>query len=233
VQPGPEFERTLAAAEGYFLLEMWEDAWAELEELAPEFRHLSEVIILRVMIYNNLERWEEAAIVGKGALRHYPDFGALYMATALALRHHSGPAKAKEVLVAGGAVPRKRGGLPFPARLLRLRVGASGRGERGLAARFRAGFGFQAAGARRTRSGAALGIAVKTGILRKIVCGGQTGPTGRLWIVRSAKACPMDGARRGGKPRMGRFRRNTSSRRRLPQITRHERSATCWIQTGQ
>ena len=52
--PDPTFERTLAAAQGLFQLEMWNDAWAELEELQPEFRHLSEVIFLRVLILNNL-----------------------------------------------------------------------------------------------------------------------------------------------------------------------------------
>jgi hypothetical protein len=29
---------------------MWNDVWAELEEMQPEFRHLSRVIILRVLI---------------------------------------------------------------------------------------------------------------------------------------------------------------------------------------
>jgi hypothetical protein len=48
------------------------------KRLAPEFRHLSEVIILRVLILNNLGRWDGAATIGKGALWHYPDFGALY-----------------------------------------------------------------------------------------------------------------------------------------------------------
>jgi tetratricopeptide (TPR) repeat protein len=101
VNPGPEFERTLAAAEGYFQLEMWNDAWNELEELPPETRHLSQVIILRVLILNNLGKWEEAAIIGQGALQHYPDFGALYLATAHALRNCQGAAEARAVIAAG------------------------------------------------------------------------------------------------------------------------------------
>jgi hypothetical protein len=44
---------------------MWNDAWAELEELPPERCHRPQVILLRVMIYNNLQRWEEASIIGK------------------------------------------------------------------------------------------------------------------------------------------------------------------------
>ena len=101
MNPGPEFERTLAAAQGYFQLEMWNDAWNELEELPPETRHFSQVIILRVLILNNLGKWEDAAIIGKGALRHYPDFGALYLATAHALRNSKGAAEARSVIVAG------------------------------------------------------------------------------------------------------------------------------------
>jgi len=99
--PDTDFERTLTAAQGFFQLGMWNESWNELETLAPEVRHRPQVILLRVMIYNNLNRWEEASIVGTGALRHYPDFGALYVATAYALRHYSGPAEAKAVLVAG------------------------------------------------------------------------------------------------------------------------------------
>jgi hypothetical protein len=38
-----EFERTLVAAQKFFQLGMWNDAWAEHEELAPETRHLSQV----------------------------------------------------------------------------------------------------------------------------------------------------------------------------------------------
>ena len=99
--PDPGIERILQAARGVFDLGMFTDAWNELEELAPETRHRPQVILMRVMIYNNLERWEEAAIIGKGALRHYPNFGALYIATAHALRHFSGAAEAKTVIVAG------------------------------------------------------------------------------------------------------------------------------------
>jgi hypothetical protein len=109
---------------------MWNDAWNELEELAPETRHRPQVILMRVMIYNNLERWEEAAIIGKGALRHYPDFGALYVATALALRHHSGPAGARAVIVAGEPHFERGGVFPLHARLLRFRPWESGRCER-------------------------------------------------------------------------------------------------------
>jgi tetratricopeptide (TPR) repeat protein len=97
----PAFDRTLMAALGYFDLKMWNDSWNELEELAPEFRFLPGVVLLLVMIYNNLGKWIEAAIVGWGAIQHYPSFGALYIATAHALRHCCGPGEAKALITAG------------------------------------------------------------------------------------------------------------------------------------
>ena len=83
---------------------MWQDAWDELDGLAPEFCHLSQVIILRVLILNNMGNWESAAMIGTGALRHYPYFGALYLATADALRHSTGAAEAKAALLNGEAI---------------------------------------------------------------------------------------------------------------------------------
>jgi len=54
-----------------------------------------------VLILNNLARREEASIIGKGTLWYYPDFGALYVATAYALRNFSGPADVKTLIAAG------------------------------------------------------------------------------------------------------------------------------------
>jgi predicted Zn-dependent protease len=92
---------TLNTAQGFFRLEMWDDAWAELGRLEPKFRLDSRVIMLRVLILNNREKWEEAAIMGREALRHYPDFGALYLATGHALRNCKGPAEARAMIASG------------------------------------------------------------------------------------------------------------------------------------
>ena len=81
----PVFKR-VQAAEGFLQLGMPEDAWNELEEIEPELRHLPQVILLRVLIFNALKRWEAAAVVGHGALERYPELGDLYLATAYAAR---------------------------------------------------------------------------------------------------------------------------------------------------
>jgi hypothetical protein len=54
-----------------------------------------------VLILNNLGKCEDAAMIGRRALRHYPDFGALYLATAHALRNSKGAADARAMIVAG------------------------------------------------------------------------------------------------------------------------------------
>ena len=107
--PDSVFDRLLEAAEGYFQLFMWQDAWDELEKLEPKYKHLQSVIVLRVLILNNLEKWEDAAIVGKWALRQYQDFGPLYLATADALRKSAGPGEAKALLVKGEPVLKDEG----------------------------------------------------------------------------------------------------------------------------
>jgi hypothetical protein len=58
--PDPAFEITLNAAQGFFRLGMWNDAWNQLEELQPEFRHLPQV-----MIYNNLENGRRRRLLAR------------------------------------------------------------------------------------------------------------------------------------------------------------------------
>jgi tetratricopeptide (TPR) repeat protein len=100
----PALEKAMRAAEGFFQLGMLQDAWNELEELHPAWRHFSQVALLRVHVLNNLKRWEEAATIGRDALRDYPHFGPLYLATAHALRRCQNAAAAKAVILKGESV---------------------------------------------------------------------------------------------------------------------------------
>jgi tetratricopeptide (TPR) repeat protein len=56
---------------------------------------------LRALILNNLGKWEDAAAIGKCALRYYPDFGSLYLDTSRALPNCRGAAEARAVIAAG------------------------------------------------------------------------------------------------------------------------------------
>jgi len=79
----------VTVAEGFFDLGMWQDAWAELEQLPAPKHHLKEVITLRILILNRLEDWEAVAALGYGALQRYRDSSELRWASAEAA-HKSG-----------------------------------------------------------------------------------------------------------------------------------------------
>ncbi len=58
MHPSSDFGQRIRAAQGYVELGMYHDANEELEEIAPEQRHRSEVLAIRVGIYCGLEKWE-------------------------------------------------------------------------------------------------------------------------------------------------------------------------------
>jgi tetratricopeptide (TPR) repeat protein len=89
---------------GWLELSAPEEAWKELEEIAPEDRHRMEVVVMRLQILQSLKRWEDEALVGRGALTHYPDCGALYLITAYCVRRHESLEAAKALLSEGGNV---------------------------------------------------------------------------------------------------------------------------------
>jgi tetratricopeptide (TPR) repeat protein len=63
--------------------------------------HYPQEILLRLLIFNNMERWEYAVLLGKGAVRQYPQFGPLYLATAHAISRFEGAVAARTMLLAG------------------------------------------------------------------------------------------------------------------------------------
>ncbi len=101
------FLRHLIAAFAWLELSAPKEAWTELEEIAPEDRHRIEVVVLRMQILQTLKRRETGAILGQGALGHYPDCGALYLITAYCMRRHESLEAAKAVLLSGEHVLRE------------------------------------------------------------------------------------------------------------------------------
>jgi lipopolysaccharide biosynthesis regulator YciM len=69
----PEDQRHLLAAEGYVEPGMHLDADAELEEIDPEVRHVSEVLAVRLHIYQALGKWEQMQTVASRLPKHDPD----------------------------------------------------------------------------------------------------------------------------------------------------------------
>jgi hypothetical protein len=69
----PNDQRHLTCAEGYAELGLVLDANAELECISPDWRHASEVLIIRARICAKLEKWELLQGAAKRLALREPD----------------------------------------------------------------------------------------------------------------------------------------------------------------
>ena len=99
-----DFKRQLSAAEGYLELGMPAEAWLELEEIHAELHGEPQILLLRLHVLNKLERWEEATILGKSALKQHPLNGEFYLVTSYATRRCENLELAREILSSGNPV---------------------------------------------------------------------------------------------------------------------------------
>src|SRR5690349_13685576 len=72
-EPITPFDRRMRAAEGYIELGMFIDANAEINEIEPDERSLTEVLALRVRIYQKLEKWDLMISVAQTLTRRDPE----------------------------------------------------------------------------------------------------------------------------------------------------------------
>lgn len=96
-----DFNRRFRAAVGYCELGMWDDAWRELEEIAPEQRHFLEVLKLRVHILNALKKWDAAATLAESLIAKGIENGSLYLDAAYAVRRARSLSEANTLLLRG------------------------------------------------------------------------------------------------------------------------------------
>jgi hypothetical protein len=101
------FIRRVRAAHGYVELGMTDEAFGELEKLPAEVQDRLEVVLVRMEILRQEERWAEGAVLGKSALSHHSACGELYLIAAYAVRRHQGIEQAKAVLLSGESVLAK------------------------------------------------------------------------------------------------------------------------------
>jgi len=95
----PEDQTHLQAAQGYIELKMFLDANEELEEITAECRHLPEVLGVRLMIYEALQKWELAEVVAKRLVKYDPDDVEWILAWANATRRAGSVEAAKAILL--------------------------------------------------------------------------------------------------------------------------------------
>ena len=92
-------QRHLMAAEGYVELGMHLEANGELEEINADFRHLPEVLAIRLQIYRALEKWDLMQVVARALARQEPENVHWAVSWAYATRRAESIGAAKAILL--------------------------------------------------------------------------------------------------------------------------------------
>ena len=149
--------RSLVAAQGYLELGMFLDANAELNEIAPERRHLPEILEVRMHIFCALKKWELMQTVAKKLALSDPEnvrwtalMGLRNPSCGLHRGRQAHPDQRRRA--AGGRSP-----VSFQLGVLRVPARKSGWGERATQPGLRTQSQIPLAGSRRLRLGAAVG----------------------------------------------------------------------------
>lgn len=102
--------KRLEAAEGFLALGLPMEAHDEIESIAPEARHLSEVLEVRLGIFQTLERWELVQTVAATLTKRDPQNLRAWLAWTTAERRQGRQDEARRVLSAGIAANSGRNG---------------------------------------------------------------------------------------------------------------------------
>lgn len=99
--------RKLQPAEGYFELQMYQEAWDELDQLAEEAQHQPVVLEFRTMIQMNQEKWEGALYSAESLCEAAPDEHSGFIHAAYCLHELGKTEDAKNKLYNGPATLQK------------------------------------------------------------------------------------------------------------------------------
>ncbi len=92
------FDHHLQAAQGYLELGLYLEVHEEIEDIEPELRTRTDVLILRVAIFQALERWELMRAVARQLTLQQPDEPDWFLALATATRRAIGVQEALAAL---------------------------------------------------------------------------------------------------------------------------------------
>lgn len=95
----PNDRSHLLAAEGYLELGLPLDANEELEKIDADKRNESEVLIVRLEIYETLEKWELVQTVAKTLVNRHPDSIDWFVSLANATRRTESVEAARSILL--------------------------------------------------------------------------------------------------------------------------------------
>ncbi len=94
----------LQAALGFFQLNMYQDAWDELGNLAPNLRVQDAVLELRIAIFNRLEKWNSSRLLAESLAIRSPENPQWWLSWAYAVRRESTVEDAKQVLTTAAEI---------------------------------------------------------------------------------------------------------------------------------
>ena len=103
----------LTIAEGYVELSMFNDANAELEEIGPEVRDVSDVLQVRVKIYRALQKWQLMQVVAEKLTVVDPTSSRWPLAWAYATRRAESIDAARIILVEAWKLHEKEPLFPY------------------------------------------------------------------------------------------------------------------------
>lgn len=96
-----DFERKMAAAQGYSELGMHEDAIAELDAIDPEISERPDVLEARLLILMHARRWKEALAASRKFCKMAPEAAAGFIHAAFCLHELGRTQDAKSLLING------------------------------------------------------------------------------------------------------------------------------------
>ena len=96
------------AAEGFFELGLYRDAWDHLERISPPGRDHPAASALCLDILGALGRWDDAARWGVGYCKEWPEHGVLFLKTATAFMRLDDYRPASDLLSRGPETLREQ-----------------------------------------------------------------------------------------------------------------------------
>ncbi len=123
----------LRYANGYRILEMFEDAESELSKIPPEDRLSDRSLAMQATLFQDCGKWGEMREVADALRKRHPEEVDWWIAEAYATRRCRSIEEAREILLEGVKAHPEEPCISYNLGLLRLRVGRARRSSRASA----------------------------------------------------------------------------------------------------
>ena len=103
-----DFQKRILAAQGYYELGLWREAWHELDGMAEKPQQRPEVMELRVLILINESKWREALALSRQLAEVAPEEEGGWVHSAYCLHEMGNTQEAIEALLSAPASLREK-----------------------------------------------------------------------------------------------------------------------------